>query len=74
MNDADADAAKTDLEACEEEGPSGYINIVQDDASMFLKRTPDNGRVTAEFGKGVQDFQFWSAARVSQPVCSQSHP
>ncbi len=28
----------------------------------------------SEVGRGVQDFQFWSAARVSQPVCSQSHP
>ena len=28
MNNADADAAKTDLEACEEEGPSGYIKTL----------------------------------------------
>ena len=47
MNDADADAAKADSEACGE-GGSEWINVVQDDPSMFLKRTTDKGRVTAK--------------------------
>ena len=47
MNHADADAAKADSEACGE-GGSEWINIIQHDPSMFLKRTTDNGRVTAK--------------------------
>jgi len=47
MNDADADAAKADTEACGE-GGSEWINIIQHDPSMFLKRTTDKGRVTAK--------------------------
>ena len=44
VNDADADAAKADTEACGE-GGSECINIIQ---RMFLKQTTDKGRVTAK--------------------------
>ena len=54
-----------------ERGGSEWINIIQHDPSMFLKRTTDkwqqnDGEVLSNFGRGV------SAARVSQSVCSQS--